>query len=68
MKPFLLFLLIAAIGNVVYHIGQKTLSPAALPMVFPIPIAVHAFRESFSLAKVSGIVLVVSGLALLARR
>jgi hypothetical protein len=33
MKPFLLFLILAALGNVAYHIGQKTLSPAGNPMV-----------------------------------
>jgi len=33
MKQPLLFLAIAALGNVTYHLGQKTISPRANPMV-----------------------------------
>jgi uncharacterized membrane protein len=33
MKQALLFLGIAAIGNITYHLGQKTISPTANPMI-----------------------------------
>ncbi|KAB0664055.1 hypothetical protein F6V25_14710 [Oryzomonas japonica] len=33
MKPFIAFLFIAAGGNAIYHIGQKTLSATANPMI-----------------------------------
>lgn len=33
MKQAILFLGLAALGNVTYHLGQKTLSPSANPMV-----------------------------------
>ena len=33
MKPTILFLFVAAIGNAVYHIGQKALPQSANPMV-----------------------------------
>ena len=33
MKQLVLFLLIAALGNALYHVSQKTLAPAANPMV-----------------------------------
>ncbi len=33
MKQSLVFLAIAALGNVTYHLGQKTISPGANPMV-----------------------------------
>ncbi len=33
MKQALIFLGIAALGNVTYHLGQKTISPTANPMV-----------------------------------
>ena len=33
MKQAILFLGLAALGNVTYHLGQKTLSPTANPMV-----------------------------------
>jgi drug/metabolite transporter (DMT)-like permease len=41
MKPILVFLLVAAIGNAVYHVGQKALPQAANPMV--LLMAVYAF-------------------------
>lgn len=142
MKPFVLFLLLAAVGNAIYHVGQKALSPVANPMVllmgvyglafllsavsapffrqgaaplglaqvfsWPVlvlaagvflieigfllayrsggslqwsgaavngcaalillPVAVLLFRESFSLVRVAGILLTLSGLALVAKR
>jgi len=142
MKPFVMFLLVAALGNATYHIGQKTLSPTVNPMVllmavygfafilsgiaFPffqkgsapvtpshifswpviaiaigaflielgfllgyrsggslqwsgaavngiaaltlVPIAIYLFRESFSVSKIAGIILTISGLALFARK
>jgi len=141
MRQPLLFLAIAALGNVTYHLGQKTISPTANPMVllmavygvgfalcgvaapffqggsapfsasqvlsWPVlvlgggvvlieigfllayrsgnvlqwsgvavngaaalllvPIALIAFRESFSLARLLGIALTLAGLTLLAR-
>lgn len=33
VKPFILFLLVASLGNAIYHIGQKTLSQTINPMV-----------------------------------
>lgn len=33
MKQALMFLGIAAVGNITYHLGQKTISPSANPMV-----------------------------------
>ncbi|GFE62831.1 hypothetical protein [Geobacter sp. AOG2] len=33
MKPFVIFIFIAAGGNAIYHIGQKTLAATANPMV-----------------------------------
>ncbi len=33
MKQALIFLGIAAMGNVTYHLGQKTISPSANPMI-----------------------------------
>jgi drug/metabolite transporter (DMT)-like permease len=33
MKQALIFLGIAALGNITYHLGQKTISPTANPMV-----------------------------------
>ena len=33
MKPYLLYLLVAVIGTLSYHLGQKTLPAAANPMV-----------------------------------
>lgn len=33
MKQALVFLSIAALGNITYHLGQKTISPTANPMV-----------------------------------
>lgn len=33
MKQALVFLGIAALGNVTYHLGQKTISPTANPMI-----------------------------------
>jgi drug/metabolite transporter (DMT)-like permease len=46
MKPFLLFLLIAAIGNTTYHIGQKTLSSIANPMILLMAVYGFAFLLS----------------------
>ena len=33
MKPMILFLLLAALGNAIYHESQKSLAPTANPMV-----------------------------------
>lgn len=33
MKQALIFLGIAALGNITYHLGQKTISPTANPMI-----------------------------------
>lgn len=33
VKPFVCFLFVAAAGNAIYHIGQKTLAATANPMV-----------------------------------
>ncbi|HEX4385842.1 MAG TPA: hypothetical protein VH083_22950 [Myxococcales bacterium] len=139
MKQTLLFLALAAAGNVTYHLGQKTISSSANPMVllmavyaiafvlcgisapffaggislsqvatWPvlalgggivlieigfllayrsgdvlqwsgaavngaaalllIPISIFVFRDSFSLVKVLGIALTLSGLTLLSRQ
>lgn len=46
MKPFLLFLLVASVGNAVYHVGQKTLSPTLNPMVLLMAIYGVAFLFS----------------------
>jgi drug/metabolite transporter (DMT)-like permease len=43
MKETLLFLAVAALGNVVYHLGQKTLTPAANPMVVLMAVYAVAF-------------------------
>ena len=39
----LLFLLIAALGNVLYHVSQKTLAPAANPMIMLMAVYAVAF-------------------------
>ena len=33
MKPMLMFLLLAAFGNAIYHVSQKSLAPTANPMI-----------------------------------
>lgn len=43
MKQSLLFLAIAALGNVTYHLGQKTISPSANPMVLLMAVYAIAF-------------------------
>jgi drug/metabolite transporter (DMT)-like permease len=43
MKPLVLFLLIAALGNATYHLSQKTLAPAANPMVLLMAVYAVAF-------------------------
>jgi drug/metabolite transporter (DMT)-like permease len=43
MKPALIFLGIAALGNITYHLGQKTISPSANPMVLLMAVYVVAF-------------------------
>jgi drug/metabolite transporter (DMT)-like permease len=43
MKPIILFLLIAVIGNVLYHIGQKTLSQTINPMLLLMTLYALAF-------------------------
>lgn len=61
MQRSLLFLAIAALGNVTYHLGQKTISPTANPMVLLMAvyalafvlcgIAAPLFHEPFSLSQ-----------------
>lgn len=46
MKPFVLFLLVAAVGNATYHIGQKTLSPTVNPMALLMTVYAIAFLAS----------------------
>lgn len=43
MKQALVFLGIAALGNVTYHLGQKTISPTANPMVLLMAVYAVAF-------------------------
>jgi drug/metabolite transporter (DMT)-like permease len=43
LKQVLVFLGIAALGNVTYHLGQKTLSPTANPMVLLMAVYAVAF-------------------------
>jgi len=43
MKQAVLFLAVAALGNVTYHLGQKTLSPRANPMVLLMAVYAVAF-------------------------
>ncbi len=43
MKSSVLFLAVAALGNVVYHLGQKTISPRANPMVLLMAVYAVAF-------------------------
>jgi drug/metabolite transporter (DMT)-like permease len=43
MRQTLLFLAVAALGNVTYHLGQKTLSPTANPMVLLMAVYAIAF-------------------------
>jgi len=47
LKQMVLFLLIAAVGNAVYHVSQKTLAPAANPMV--LLMAVYALTGEASI-------------------
>ncbi|MGF6148428.1 Uncharacterised protein [Kingella potus] len=48
MKPTLLFLLLAALGNCCYHIGQKSLHAGGNPML--LLAACYAFALTLSLA------------------
>lgn len=43
MNQIFVFLGLAAVGNAIYHIGQKTLSPGANPMVLLMAVYVVAF-------------------------
>lgn len=43
MKPSLSFLVLAAFGNALYHIGQKSMPPAANPMVLLMVVYAIAF-------------------------
>jgi drug/metabolite transporter (DMT)-like permease len=43
MNQALFFLAIAALGNVTYHLGQKTISPSANPMVLLMAVYAVAF-------------------------
>jgi len=43
MNQIIVFLGIAAVGNAIYHLGQKTLSPGANPMVLLMAVYVVAF-------------------------
>jgi hypothetical protein len=43
MRQPLLFLALAALGNVTYHLGQKTISPTANPMVLLMAVYALAF-------------------------
>ena len=43
LKQMVLFLLIAAVGNAVYHVSQKALAPAANPMVLLMAVYAVAF-------------------------
>lgn len=43
MNQILVFLGIAAVGNAIYHLGQKTLSPGANPMVLLMAVYAVAF-------------------------
>lgn len=50
MKQALVFLGIAAFGNVTYHLGQKTISPTANPMVLLMAVYAVAFVLSAAAA------------------
>lgn len=43
MKPLVLFLFIAVLGNVVYHMGQKSLAPGTNPMLVLMAVYAAAF-------------------------
>ena len=43
MKPMLAFLLIAVLGNVLYHVGQKSLAPGTNPMTVLMVVYAMAF-------------------------
>lgn len=43
MNQVLVFLGIAAVGNAIYHLGQKTLHPGANPMILLMAVYVVAF-------------------------
>jgi drug/metabolite transporter (DMT)-like permease len=43
MNQLFLFLGIAAVGNAIYHLGQKTLSPGANPMILLMAVYAMAF-------------------------
>lgn len=50
MKETLLFLGVAALGNAAYHLGQRTLTPAANPMVLLMAVYALAFGLSAAAA------------------
>ncbi len=50
MKQALLFLAVAAVGNVTYHLGQKTISSRANPMVLLMAVYAIAFVLSAAAA------------------
>jgi drug/metabolite transporter (DMT)-like permease len=50
MKETLLCLGVAALGNAVYHLGQRTLTPAANPMVLLMAVYALAFGLSAAAA------------------
>jgi drug/metabolite transporter (DMT)-like permease len=50
MKETLLFLGMAALGNVIYHLGQRTLSPVANPMALLMVVYAVAFGLSAAAA------------------
>ena len=50
MKQALIFLSIAALGNITYHLGQKTISPTANPMILLMAVYGVAFVLSAAAA------------------
>jgi drug/metabolite transporter (DMT)-like permease len=54
MKQALLFLGIAALGNVTYHLSQKTISPTANPMVLLMAVYLVAFAFTAAAAPFFG--------------
>jgi drug/metabolite transporter (DMT)-like permease len=50
MKETLLFLGVAALGNAIYHLGQRTLSPSANPMALLMVVYAVAFGLSAAAA------------------
>lgn len=59
MKTWLLFLLLAALGTVAYHIGQKALPASANPMVLLIPVWAIALLLAVASAPLFGRVEVI---------